>query len=371
MSTGADQPDIFAGDRPDTPAGTHPGIPAGDHAATPAGSRLRAPAHDRPFRTVAIVGLGLIGGSLARALRVLPRPPRVIASSTSVRDLELAEQAGVIEDGATDPDAVVAAAELVVYATPLDVTLDLLAEHSGRWAPGAVVIDVASLKAPVEEAMGALGESARYVGSHPMAGGEGSGFAHSAADLFADATVWLTGKGVGGAAVESLWSAVGARPHWTSAPEHDRLMAWCSHLPQLAANAIARVLAETGHTAGDLGTGGADMVRLAGSSPDMWLPLLARSEVASPLRELARAAHEIADAVERRDLTALEKWMTSTRAWRAGAPGAPSPPAGPDPSPAAAPEPPRSPAGPASPPPAASDPPAPPLVPGEQAESLR
>ena len=330
MSIRADHRDTSVPARPDTSASACPKVPAIDPADASATDNLRAPAHDRPFRTVAIVGLGLIGGSLARALSVLPRPPRVIASSTSARDLELAERAGVIEAGATDPDAVVDAAELVVYATPLDVTLDLLAEHCGRWAAGAVVTDVASLKAPVEEAMGVLGESTRYVGSHPMAGGEGSGFAHSAADLFADATVWLTGKGVAGAAVESLWTAVGARPHWTAALEHDGLMAWCSHLPQLAANAIARVLAESGHTAADLGTGGADMVRLAGSSPDMWLPLLARSEVAGPLRELARAAREIADAVERRDLAALGEWMTSTRAWRAGASGAPSAPAAPE-----------------------------------------
>ena len=342
-----------------------------DHPDTSAGDHLRAPVHDQPFRTVAIVGLGLIGGSLARALRALPRPPRVIASSASAQDLHRAERAGVIEAGATDPDAVVDAAELVVYATPLSVTLGLLAEHSGRWPAGAVVTDVASLKAPVEEAMRALGESARYVGSHPMAGGEGSGFAHSAADLFTGATVWLTGKGVRGGAVESLWSAVGARPHWTAAPEHDRLMAWCSHLPQLAANAIARVLAESGHTAADLGTGGADMVRLAGSSPDMWLSLLARSEVAGPLRELARAAHEIADAVERRDLTAIEEWMKSTRAWRAGAAGAPSPPAGAASPTAAAPEPPHSPAGAASSPPAASDPPSSSRNPGKQGENTR
>lgn len=289
-----------------------------------------SPAPDHPFRTVAIVGLGLIGGSLARALGRLKRPPRVVASSDSATDLELAERAGVIEAGATDPAAILRAADLVVYATPLDVTLRLLADHRGCWPAGAVVADVASLKAPVEDAMAALGESARYTGSHPMAGGEGSGFARSSADLFAGATVWLTGKGVGGAAVEALWRGAGARPRWTSATEHDRLMSWCSHLPQLASNALARVLEQSGHVPSDLGTGGADMVRLAASSPDMWLPLLARSEAGDALRELARAAQELADAVDRRDLEAIERWMKSTRAWRADATG-PQPPPPPTP----------------------------------------
>ncbi len=311
------------------PATGDPATPAArDRRDQAAGQRLPRPASDRragataapghPFRTVAIVGLGLIGGSLARALAALDRPPRVIGSSDSASDLELAGRAGAIETGSTDPEAVLAGADLVVYATPLDVTLHLLADHRGRWPAGAVVTDVAGLKAPVEEAMAALGESARYTGSHPMAGGEGSGFGHSAADLFAGATVWLTGRGAGADAVEALWRSVGARTRWTGAAEHDRLMSWCSHLPQLTSNALARVLAQSGHAPSDLGTGGTDMVRLAGSSPEMWLPLLERSGAGAALRDLARAAGELADALDRRDLEAIEGWMKSTRAWRAG-----------------------------------------------------
>lgn len=332
---GAGAPPIPAtGDRHDPPAGEHASHPASDRRApatgddhpTPA-ARDPSPSHtpDRPFRTVAIVGLGLIGGSLARALAALDRPPRVIASSDSASDLELAARAGVIEAGFTDPEAVLVDADLVVYATPLDVTLRLLADHRGRWPAGAVVTDVAGLKAPVEGAMAALGESARYTGAHPMAGGEGSGFGHSAADLFAGATVWLTGQGAGAAAVEALWRSVGARPRWTGAAEHDRLMSWCSHLPQLASNALARVLEESGHAPSDLGTGGTDMVRLAGSSPEMWLPLLARSDAGDALRNLARISRELADALDRRDLEAIESWMRSTRSWRAGT-AEPSPP---------------------------------------------
>lgn len=301
---------------------TGAGVPSPSVARGPApsGDPSPTPTADHGFRTVAIVGLGLIGGSLARALAALNRPPRVVATSQRASNLELAERAGAIEAGSTDPEAVLAGADLIVYATPLDVTLRLLADHRGRWPAGAVVTDVVSLKGPVEDAMGALGESARYTGSHPMAGGEGSGFGHSEADLFAGATVWLTGTRdvAGAAAVEALWRAVGARPRWTTAPEHDRLMSWCSHLPQLASNALARVLEESGHAPSDLGTGGADMVRLAGSSPEMWLPLLARSEVGAALRNLARAARDLADAIDRRDLEAIEAWMSSTRSWRAG-----------------------------------------------------
>ncbi|MYF62652.1 MAG: prephenate dehydrogenase/arogenate dehydrogenase family protein, partial [Gammaproteobacteria bacterium] len=123
-----------------------------------------SPPPDHGFRRVAIVGLGLIGGSLARALAALDGPPRVAGSSDSASDLELAERAGVIDAGSTDPQVVLEGADLVVYATPLDVTLRLLADHRGRWSAGAVVTDVVSLKGPVEDVMGALGESARYTG---------------------------------------------------------------------------------------------------------------------------------------------------------------------------------------------------------------
>ena len=312
---------------------------AGRTAAAHPPGRHDPRAADPPFRTVAIVGLGLMGGSLARALRRLRRPPRVVGSSNSATDLELAERTGVIAGGATDAAAVLAGADLVVYATPLDATLRLLAEHRDRWPEGAVVTDVAGLKAPVEEAMDALGESDRYTGSHPMAGREGSGFGHSSAELFDGATVWLTSGGVGGGAVERVWRAAGAHPRWTAAADHDRLMSWCSHLPQLTSNALARVLERSGHTPADLGTGGADMVRLAGSSPEMWLPLLARGEAGGALRELARAARELADALDRGDLETIEQCMTSTRAWRAGG-AAPSPPPRPEHRPASGPAPP-------------------------------
>ena len=314
---------VTGGPRDPSGGGRPPQSASGRNApaagATPAaGARAVPAANPAAFRTVAIVGLGLIGGSLARGLGALNRPPRVVGSSDSASDLELAGRAGVIAAGSADAEAVLAGADLVVYATPLDVTLRLLAEHRGRWPARAAVTDVASLKAPVEDAMAALGESGRYTGSHPMAGGEGSGFGHSAGDLFAGATVWLTGQGAGAAGVEELWRAVGARTRWTGAAEHDRLMSWCSHLPQLASNALARVLERSGHVPSDLGTGGADMVRLAGSSPEMWLPLLARSGAGDALRDLARAARELADALDRRDLEAIEDWMRSTRVWRAG-----------------------------------------------------
>ena len=275
-----------------------------------------------PFRKVAIVGLGLVGGSLARALKIAERPPRVSASSRSVEDLRKAGREGAIDAASTDSKAILDDADLVVYATPLDVTLRLLEEHSSDWPEKAIVTDVASLKAPVLDRIRSLGESARYVGSHPMAGGEGSGFASSSPDLLSGTIVWLVGdhsEDGPGHAIEGFWRTVGADPNWIDGLEHDRRMAWCSHLPQLAANAMAYALENAGYSASELGTGGRDMVRLAASSPEMWLPLLSASvaEVVPALRTLGRTADKIADLLAAGDFDALEELMKSTSAWRA------------------------------------------------------
>ena len=114
-----------------------------------------------------------------------------------------------------------------------------------------------------------------------------------------------------------LWRALGGRPEAVDAAEHDHLMALVSHLPQLASNALAGVLADR-HLARDrLGPGGADMTRLAASSPTMWRDIF---EHASPdlirgLRELARASTRVADLLEHRDLDGLEELMNATRRW--------------------------------------------------------
>ncbi|NIR81299.1 MAG: prephenate dehydrogenase/arogenate dehydrogenase family protein, partial [Gemmatimonadetes bacterium] len=96
-----------------------------------------------------------------------------------------------------DPDEAVGLAEVVVYATPLTATLDLMGRHRQRWRDDALLMDVASLKAPVMNRAGALGILDRWIGAHPMVGGEGSGFEASRADLFAAGHVWLVGVGGG------------------------------------------------------------------------------------------------------------------------------------------------------------------------------
>jgi len=233
-----------------------------------------------PFGRVGIVGLGLIGGSLARRLKAGEAPPWIVASSLDGEELRTALEEGVIDRSESDPVRVAEVAGLVVYCTPVGVTLDLIEKHRNRWRDDAVITDVAGLKSPLLQRARTLGFASRFVGGHPLAGTEGRGYRSSRPDLFEGETVHLVrGEAEDDAAeaVRALWLRAGARPTWTGAEAHDRTMVWSSHLPQMVASALGRTLAAQGIESGDLGPGGRDMTRLASSPGGLWSELLTTS----------------------------------------------------------------------------------------------
>jgi len=270
---------------------------------------------------IAIVGLGLIGGSLARALAALERPPRVTGWSPDASDAAAAVEAGVLAEQVTSRAAALRDAEMVVLAAPLGASLEALELVAREAPPDATITDVVSLKSPLEAEAAVRGLGDRWVGAHPMAGGERSGFEASSASLFEGTVTWIVpGRATGAAKtrVRALWSAVGARPTEIGGEEHDRMMALVSHLPQLTANALATVLSDHGLGPTRLGSGGRDMTRLASSAPSMWADLLRASppELVEGLRALAGQAEAIAEALERGDVDAICESMERTRRWR-------------------------------------------------------
>lgn len=272
--------------------------------------------------SVAVVGLGLMGGSLARALGDLPDGPEVIGYDVLAERSAAALRAGAVDEVGTDPGSIVERAAVVVYATALPVTLDLMTRHRSSWRHDALVMDVTSLKAPVMKRAAALGIMDQWIGTHPMVGGEGSGFAAARADLFHDGHVWLVGgeepdADLAGRA-EAFWRRLGARVTWTDAQSHDERMVLASHLPQVVANLLAARLAEEGLGPGELGPGGRDMIRLAASSSDMWVPLLevSRDRLSPLLQRLAHDLEGLANALEADDLATVRALMDLTRAWR-------------------------------------------------------
>ena len=227
-----------------------------------------------PFDRVAIVGLGLIGGSIALAARRHWPSCLVIG----VDRKEILEKAMVLHaiDVAADDPVVMAEADLVVLAAPVEQNIDRLADLERHVGTPAVVTDVGSTKRTTVEAARRLPSRFTFVGGHPLGGAPRSGIEHARPDLFAKRPWLFTPDGeVAEEVLERLSAfvrAFGAEPRRVDPAEHDRLLAFVSHLPQLAASALMHVV---GDRAGErglalTGRGLFDATRLASSPPAIW-----------------------------------------------------------------------------------------------------
>ncbi len=230
-----------------------------------------------PFERVAIVGVGLIGGSLARALKRADSRVHILGIDSDPEALRLALRAGAIDAAGSQPGRGLEDCDLVVLATPVK-SIPRLLEGVRPWlAPGALVTDVGSTKRLICTcAWELLAETNIFVGGHPMAGREVAGFSGSASDLFQGA-VWVLCPPDGGRPgqverVKQTIRMIGARPRIMSAPEHDRAVAMGSHLPQLISTALARAIEQAPESLS--GSGLTDVLRLAGSPWSVWQGIL-------------------------------------------------------------------------------------------------
>jgi prephenate dehydrogenase len=273
---------------------------------------------------VAIVGLGLIGGSLARDLAAAGVP--VVGVDRDARAIEAALAAGVVVRGHHGDDlaGALAGVGVVVLAAPVGA-LPALVDAAAAAAPDAVISDVGSSKRSVVEAAVAAGVAHRFVGAHPMAGDTRSGWDAARPGLFAGAPVWLcTAPGAAASAVariETLWRQVGALPRAIDAAAHDRAMAWSSHLPQLVASALGAALAGAAIDRDMLGPGGRDTTRLAASDPVVWTGILMdnRDQVGDAVDGLLRSLTRLRAALETGDAREIDAVLGAARQWaRAG-----------------------------------------------------
>jgi prephenate dehydrogenase len=224
---------------------------------------------------VAIWGLGLMGGSLALALKGKCRA--VLGIDTDPAAVELARAEQIVDAADTRPAALLPEADVVVLATPVRTILRLLNELPGLHHRPAVVLDLGSTKRAVLAAMDALPPRFDPLGGHPMCGKEKASLRYAEAAIFLKAPFALAAlprssqraRALG----EALALAVGACPLWLEAGEHDRWVAATSHTPYLLANALAQVTPV--ESLPMLGPGFRSTARLAGSSPAMMLDILA------------------------------------------------------------------------------------------------
>ena len=258
------------------------------------------------FDKVAIVGLGLIGGSIALAARA-HWPASLVIGVDRKEVLEKAMLLHAIDVAADDP-VVMAEADLVILAAPVEQNIERLAELDQYVTTPAVVTDVGSTKRTTVEAARRLPPRFTFIGGHPLGGAPRGGIEYARPDLFVDRPWLFTPDDDGDAAVlERLCRFVrelGAEPQVLDPAEHDRLLAFVSHLPQLTASALMHVVGTTARERGLALTGRGlfDATRLASSPAGIW-------------RDICRSnADAIGDALDHliRELQAIRQGLTST-----------------------------------------------------------
>ena len=258
------------------------------------------------FKKVAIIGLGLIGGSIALAVRA-HWPSSLVIGLDRKEVLEKAMVLHAIDVAADDP-MVIAEADLVILAAPVDQNIERMGELDRYVTTPAVVTDVGSTKRTTVEAARILPSRFTFVGGHPLGGAPRGGIEYARPDLFVDRPWLFTPEDDDTAGVVERLSRfvreLGARPEIIEPAEHDRLLAFVSHLPQLTASALMHVV---GTTAGErglalTGRGLFDATRLASSPADIW-------------RDICRSnADAIGEALDDliRELEALRRGLTSS-----------------------------------------------------------
>ena len=243
------------------------------------------------FQKIGIVGLGLIGGSVALAAREL-WPTSLVIAVDNKDVLETAMRLHAIDVAADDP-VVLAEVDLVILAAPVRQNIELLAELDEHVRQPAVVTDTGSTKRAVVEAARALPPKFTFIGGHPLGGSAKGGLENARSDLFKGRPWLLTPSGASGDALEKLTafvSALGAQPRIIDAAAHDRVLAFLSHLPQLTASALMQVVGDAVGQDGLAlaGRGLADTTRLASSPAEIWRDITATNadEIGLALDEL-------------------------------------------------------------------------------------
>jgi prephenate dehydrogenase len=268
---------------------------------------------------IAVIGVGLIGGSIGLAAREWLDGAEVVGFGRSPERLDRARELGAVDATTTDLADAVAGADLCFACGPVGVLPELVEGALAVAPEDCVVTDVGSTKRRIVETI----TDERFVGGHPIAGAETAGVEHARADLFQGATWYLTpGERSSGLLYERLHRVIvtlGARPIAIDAETHDRLLATVSHLPHVIANVLvaqaARALDEQGEALPRVGPSFRDATRVAGANTDIWTDIyLSNAEaIAAEIDETVARLRDVAGRLRAADAGALARWNEGAR----------------------------------------------------------
>jgi prephenate dehydrogenase len=270
------------------------------------------------YGTVAIVGVGLIGGSIGMALRQRGLADRVIGIGRRQPSLRTARRVGAVTNTTVEMAKGVAEAELIVVCTPVGRIVDDVRRAAGFCPEGTLITDAGSTKQTIVNALDVgLPRGCRFLGSHPVAGSEKAGAIHAQADLFEGHVAILTPTKNTRAedfdTLEAFWSSLGSVVVQMTPEEHDRALALTSHVPHVAVAALAAILPERYFRLA--GSGLLDTTRIAGGDPELWGQILLtnRGNVLASLAQYETQLAALRTALQKGDLDAIESLLADAK----------------------------------------------------------
>lgn len=278
------------------------------------------------FASLSVLAPGLLGGSVAQAVRSRGLAQRIAVWSRRAETRAALREVDWCDEVCETPDAAVAGSELVVICAPVDRIVPLAEQVAASLAPNAIVTDVGSVKSVIcRHGTAALRDRARFVGSHPMAGSDRGGFAHAEPDLFRGRPCFVTPleDSEAGAVdqVIAFWRALDADVIIENPERHDEIVAHISHLPHVVASALCTFLGQRDPQWRDFAsTGLRDTTRVARGDPELWRGILEqnREEVLRALRGMQDELEAFHAALANEDYFAIKRSLERGRDYRDG-----------------------------------------------------
>ena len=278
----------------------------------------------RQFDTLAVVGLGLIGGSFATDVRRLGLAKRILGYDNNPEYIAEISSRNLVDYLAEAPDAKLAEAQMVLLAVPVKAFAEVLSNIRPHLSASVILTDTGSVKSPLQQMMRAEYAGISFVGGHPIAGSENFGPRAARENLFAGKRCILTpetdtDRDVVSAVCE-MWESMGSMVSEMDAEDHDQMFASVSHLPHLLAYASIQAIADssTPEALSHSGAGLKDFSRIASSSPEMWADIFLENQenLLSRMNTFKDVVAKLEDAIKRNDKEKLIELLTQAKTER-------------------------------------------------------
>ncbi len=272
------------------------------------------------WNSVTIVGVGLIGGSLAAAVKSRGIAQSVVGYGRNLERLNDAKNTGLIDVATVDPETA-ADSEWIIFCTPVDKIIPGIETLLPFCKPDTILTDAGSVKATIcHQAATIIPDGVTFIGSHPLAGSEKNGFEHAEADLFAERVCVITPLPDTDrelvSRLKAFWEAVGSNVLTMLPEEHDAGLAETSHLPHIVAAALAAKLSDENRDLAS--TGFADTTRIASGLPELWTSIVTSNadEAIRQIDEYRDVLNQFRDALAKQDHDALQQLFQRAKANR-------------------------------------------------------